>query len=730
MRPPISFLISVTVLGSITVSAQEFDAGSPVLEEIIVTATRREANLQSVPLSVFVITAEAMARLGAASFVDYGRTVPGLTFTDFGVVREKQTIRGISTSTLSEINPTTAMYLDEVAMTTAGGSGVDYNPDPVLVDIARIEVLRGPQGTLFGAGAMGGAIRIISHQPNMSRTEAFVSTTVSSIKNGGPGYELNGMFNMPLNDGRAAIRAVGYHLDNDGFIDNLTTGVRDVNDNEITGGRLSGTILLSDRVSLTGRIIYQDRKSDAISFEDPDDPNRTQNRIEEPNRDVWTNYNLVVNAEFDWGTLVSSTSYTDRTIAADIDVRAFLTTFFGVDNSLISSNRDKVQEFVQEARILSKGDGQFNWLAGIFYQDQDERFNQNFPSPGFDALTGGLASMFGPPDNLFVSRPVSTLEQIALYGEVSYQVTDHLNIVAGMRWFDIERDFEGNSVGLFVGGSLVESGMASETDVTPKFSLSYAASDDLTLYGVAGKGFRSGGVNPTDLSVLVDCQMDLADLGLSTFPTEYDSDSLWSYEFGVKSRWHDGQLQLNSAIYHINWSDIQTSKLLSCGVSFVENAGKAISDGIELEVISRPTDNIDVSVGASYNVAELEDDAPNLGGIAGDPIPGVSRFAANLGVSYYFSAFGEREAFVHADYQHVGSSFSEFDRAIRVKLPGYDMVNLRVGLNTEHWSTALFVNNVFDVRGIITDINDPILGGHFVTATPPRTVGISTTWTY
>jgi len=727
-----SSLIFVVAAGSLTVSAQENVVGneSQALEEIVVTATRREANLQSVPLSVFVVTEEALARLGAASFVDYGRTVPGLTFTDFGILREKQTIRGISTGTLGEINPTTAMYLDEVAMTNAGGHSGAYNPDPMLFDIKRVEVLRGPQGTLFGAGAMGGAVRIITHQPNLSQREGSVGATVSSISNGGPGYQLHGMFNMPLNEGRAAIRAVGYYRDNDGFIDNLTTGVNNVNNNEVTGGRLSGTVLLSDRVSLTGRIIYQDRESNASSFENPDDPDRTQNRIEEPNRDEWTNYNLVVDADFGWGTLVSSTSYLDRTIAADIDVSAFVTTIFSIDVPTTVENRDKIEEFVQEVRILSKGDGQFNWLAGIFYQDQEERFNQNFPSPGFDAQTGGLASMFGFPDDLFVGRPVNTLEQIAIYGEVSYQFTERLDFVAGMRWFDIERDYTGNSAGLFVGGVLMESDTTSETDVTPKFSLSYAASTDLTFYGTAAKGFRSGGVNPTDMSGSAECQMDLADLGLAAFPTEYDSDSLWSYELGVKSRWRDGKLQLNSAVYHIDWSDIQTSKLMSCGVSFIENAGKAVSDGIELELFSRPTENVDVSVGASYNVAELEDDAPNLGGFAGDPIPGVPKFAANVGVSFYFPAFGGRDAFIHGDYQHVGSSFSDFDRTIRVKLPGYDIVNLRVGINTEHWSSALFINNVFDERGIITDINDPILGGHFVTATPPLTVGISTKFSF
>ena len=277
----------------------------------------------------------------------------------------------------------------------------------------------------------------------------------------------------------------------------------------------------------------------------------------------------------------------------------------------------------------------------------------------------------------------------------------------------------------------METGSAHENDVTPKISVTYSATDDLTVYGAAAKGFHAGGINPTDISTgIPQCDADLAALGLTELPPSYDSDSLWSYALGVKSRFQSGRLQVSAAIYHIDWSDIQTSKLLSCGTAFIENAGNAKSDGIELEMISHLTDNLDINLGASYNVAELEDDVPNVGGFAGDPIPGLPRFAANLGVSYYFPVFSDREAFIHADYQHVGSSYSDFDRSIRVKLPGYNMMNLRIGLTSEHWSSALFINNIFDERGILTDINEPIVGGHFVTATPPLTVGISTTWTF
>jgi len=711
-----------------TPSTKEVSIDQRLIEEIIVTATRREADLQSVPLSVYVVTDEALARLGAMNFADYAGTVPGLTFTDSGAGGENQTIRGISTNIWFNENSTTALYLDEVSITNAGGVGGPYNPDPMLVDINRIEVLRGPQGTLFGATAMGGAIRIITNEPNLSKTEGFVDAAISSTKHGSTGYELHGMFNMPLNDGRAGVRAVAYHRAGGGYVDNLGNGQKDVNDNEISGARLTGKLLLSDRATLTGRFVYQDRKSDGTDMEEPDDGPRNQSRLTEPNEDEWAIIDLGLNVDLDWGSLVTSTSFLDRTIDTQADLSGLLDLFFGVSNPLRVVNNENIDEFVQEIRVLSSGENRLNWLAGVFYQHQDQEFNQDFPSPGFDALTGGLASMFGSPDNLFVVRSRSRLEQLALYGELSSQLTDRVEVTAGARWFDIDRDFRANNVGLMWSGGPSESGSAGESGVTPKFSVNFAANDNLTLYGTAAEGFRPGGINPPEVFSTPGCVAELQALGFTEFPVSYDSDSLWSYEIGAKSRLYDGRMNLNVAAYHINWSDMQTSKFLNCGAGFIENVGDAKSDGVEFELVSHPSDSIDIILAASYNEAELDKDVPNLGGVAGDRIPGVPRFTANAGISHFFTLFGDQDAFIHADYQYVGSSFNEFGQAVRQELPSYDLVNFRVGVHTQHWSTAVFLNNVFDERGLLFARSDIL--GDWVTGTRPRVVGISTTWTF
>lgn len=714
--------------GANTPEAQQVAIDSRSIDEIIVSATRREADVQSVPLSVHVITEEDLARLGATGFADYARTVPGLSFTYGGNGGEQQTIRGISTNTWFDINPATAIYLDEVPFTHAGGTATPYNPDPMLVDIKRIEVLRGPQGTLFGASAMSGAIRIITNEPDLSQTEGFIDAEISSTKHGGLGYGVNGMFNMPSANGRAAIRAVAYHRDLDGFIDNVLTGERNVNSTEISGARLSGKFILSDIASLSGRIAYQDRQRDAFDHEEPADGPRRQSRLEESSADEWVNYNLVLDLDFGWSSLISSTSFLDRGVESQADLSGILDLFFGLSNPLWTVVDEDIDEFVQEVRIVSEGENRFNWLAGIFYQDQDKDLAQDFPSPGFDALTGGLASMNGAADNLFVIRQNSTLEQLAVYGELTYRLNDRFEFAAGARWFDIDRNFSSSNTGLLWAGGSSESGAGSESGVTPKFSLSYMTDESITLYATAAEGFRPGGINPPAISGTPACVAELQALGFTEFPISYDSDSLWSYELGAKSRWSDGRMSLNVAVFHIDWSDMQTEKFLNCGVGFVENVGEADSDGIEIEFVSHPSDSLDLVLTANYNEAELSEDVPNLGGVKGDRIPGVPRFSANLGISYYFTALGSHEGYVHADYQYVGNSYSEFDRTIAQELPSYENANLRIGVNTENWSTALFVNNVFDERGILFARGDIL--GDWVTATRPRTIGIGTTWSF
>lgn len=693
---------------------------SPI-EEIIVTATRREADLQSVPLSVTALTSEYLQDLGATGFTDYARVVPGLTFVDPGWAGEQHTIRGVRINPfLPEINPVTALYLDDVPII---GSGILANShaDPLLVDVERVEVLRGPQGTLFGASAMGGAIRIITSQPDPSRAGAYIESAISAMTDGDLGYELHGVVNAPILDDKAAVRAVGYLSYRSGYIDNLNTGRKNVNDKDVTGARISGVYRFSDSVRATGRIAYQKRQSEGTNFENVGLPPRHQFSLPERLEDQWVNYNLIVDADVGFAKLMSSTSYLDRSVDATLDISGFAEAAFGVETPIWTEVPFNDQEFVQELRLTSKNEDRLLWTTGLFYQDFEQDLFQTMPAPGFDELTGGLASAFGLADNLFNGWYSYTLDQIAVYGDLSYDLTPRVEVGAGARWYDIDRDYTSELVGLFAGEPFA-SGAASEQGVAPRFSLSFAAAEDVTVFASAAKGFRWGGINTPEGSNQPECIAELEALGYDSFPTSFSTDSLWSYDLGVKSRWRDGLLQLNVVAYHIDWSDMQTTKYLDCGVFFVQNAGDATSDGMELEMAASLSDQLLLDLTAQYGKAKLAEDVPSLGASAGDRIPGVPRFTGSMGLRYDFEAFGHA-AFVRADYQHVGKSYSDFNPATRHELPAYDLANLRVGLDSERWLVTLFAHNLFDEQGL-TGLEDSNIR-YVVMTTTPREIGVS-----
>lgn len=705
-------------------------ARADAIEEITVTATRRETRLQSAPPAVHAISDEELRRAGVLNFADYARTVPGLTFTDGGTGGEKQTIRGISISPWFEINSGTAVHFNEVPLTSPGGTtGPPFNPDPSLIDIERIEVLRGPQGTLFGAGSMGGAIRIISKAPDPRESTAEAGVALSSTTDGEIGYGLYGIVNAPAGNNGAALRAVLYQDDLGGFIDNVASGGDDVNNRRTRGARLTGSARVADGASVTAYVLYQDRHSGGLTHEEPLLGERKQDRSGEEIADEWLNYSVKVDLDFDWGQLMSSTSYLDRSVDTTADVSFFLRAFFGLDGQLNVINGEEIGEFVQEVRLVSDAEDGRGWIAGVFYQDTRQDISQDFPSPGFDGLTGGLASMFGPPDNLFVRRETYSLRQLALYGEVSHRLTDRAELLAGARWYDIDRHYTANNTGLlFVMGQQQEAQSAGDSGVIPTIAMSYRAGDEWSLFGRASTGFRPGGTNPRGPVSSAACALELQELGFAEPPTGYASDDVVSYEIGARYSAVDGRTRLNAAFYHVDWSDMQTQKFLNCGAGFVENAGDADSDGVELELVTLPHDNVEVFVSGSYTRAELSEDVPNLGGVTGDRLPGVPRLAARAAVEFAYPALDSGAMLWRADLQYVGDSYMGFDRSTSRRLPAHWIMNASATVLRDGWSATLFIDNAADETAAIF-INDNVLG-EWQTPIRPRTFGLRLNWQF
>jgi iron complex outermembrane receptor protein len=715
-------------------SSELSTAESPFLDEIIVTATRRKTLLSDVPASVHVKTAEELRELNAYDFHDYARTVPSLSFTDSVAGGATPVIRGVQTNTLLESTPTTAIYLGEVPITAVPNPlTVHYAPDPGLVDIDRIEVLRGPQGTLFGSNALGGAMRIFPAEPDPGGVDAFWEAGVENVTDGDFGYRLSGMINTPVLDDRGAVRGVAYLRKVGGFVDNINSGADDVNNRTTRGLRLSAMYELNDRWDVAGVVMQQNTEWDGNTIENLPSQPRKQDQLFTPGSDDLSIYGLRVDGAFDWGAFRSITSWYERDVDARADFRdvvelflSFLTDLDPVpENSTVLYEQTDTTQFVQELRFVSNEEGRFNWVAGAFYQDVELNPDQDFPSPGFDAATGGLAADAGSPDNLTVFRGTYTLEQIALYGEGTYAPTDKLALAIGLRQFWIKRSETNIGIGwLFPSGA--ENVSADESGLTPSISLGFRPNEWTRIYARAAEGFRPGGTNPQSFFDSGICQDDLAELGLDDAPAGYSSDSVWSYELGLYASSRDGRYRFSGAVYHLDWSGIQSIKELDCGNRFIENAGNATVNGTELEVTAMPLDDLIISAGVAYLRAELAQDSPNFLASEGDRIPGVPEFTANLTAQWYFRRSGNWESYLQAAYSYVGNSFTDFNQAFADEIPSYSMTRIAVGMASDVWSVDLFVNNLFDERGVT---NIVFAGGDpWEMTSRPRTIGVVVKW--
>jgi len=732
VRHIVSVFLTVTdicmpIMGqSAELACGENDADNPAcdqsrLEHVIVTATRRESLVEQVPASVTALSGDRLEEMGALGFEDYARSVPGLSFTDAGFGGQKYVIRGISTDTFSESRAATSVYLDETPITDGSFSMLSYSPNPLLVDIDRVEVLRGPQGTLFGSGSMGGAIRIITNQPNVLETGGFVEAGLSTTAHGGPGYDLQAMLNMPLSGHRAAVRAVGYYQNLDGWIDNTSLGAGNVNDNRTAGLRVAALWEGAERLTVNAKVAYQDRKSHGNGFDQGNPPWTQQRLVPEPNSDEWSLLNLDIHYRFDWGRLTSVTSWLGRTIRQEADGKAVysapaITTVTGTYDG-------EQQDFVQEFRLQSDGDKQFDWLLGLFYQDQDNRLHHELEVPGFDERTGGYAAAFGTPDRLLVAQSDRPTKQTAAFGDVIYRFSERWEATLGGRWFHFNYASDSSTIGPLAGAGRFQKTRASESGFTPRLGLSYLSGDELMLYGTISGGYRPGGNNETVFDNWPECRPFLDVLGLTGVPPAYESDSLWSYELGIKSGWLRQRVNLNAAFFYQDWSDMQTPATLPCGAQWVQNAGKATSKGAEVELVAWPARDVEIRLNGAWTDARLDEDVILLGGREGDRIPGVPEYAFGGSLTWFFNAFLDTNGSIRVDYQYVGSSPNGYSFFISPnEIPSYSLVNLRLGLGKDRWNLALYLDNLFDERAIITVHDVP---EHWVVTARPFTVGIS-----
>ncbi|MBU4061801.1 TonB-dependent receptor [Hyphomonas sp.] len=725
--------------------AQEQSTATDVarMDAIIVTAQKREQSLSDVPMSITAISDEDLTLLGADNFAEYAMTVPGLGYSSVGTFgnrgQRQINLRGISSNVGSS---TVGYYIGETPIRFV---------DPRLFDISRIEVLRGPQGTLYGAGSMGGTIRLIPAAPDLGSFAAEADGTYSNTRYGEANYAGNLMVNLPLVEDKLAVRGVFFYNNDGGYIDNRTPetqplpsfmvsdsadtlidNVDNYNDEKAAGYRIALAIQPTENVTITPSVFHQKLEADAWTTSVKEAGELTSNFLEmSPHSEDFTLYDLTAEIDLGWAQLASSTSYTDYDLFLTEPFDRILAGAMGLPFAYVAPYRsyDEREVFVQEARLTSNGEGKFNWLIGAFYQQEDQNTRQRYVAPDInDDLFGGFPAI--PNGDLFIFDAERSEEQVALFGEASYALTDRLTATVGLRWFDLSSDRYAVSDGVFNGGQTITDVSVSEHGTTPKFLLSYKATDDALVYSSVSKGFRPGfGYVKPPPGI---CDADLAAVGITSADGQVDSDNLWAYEVGGNTKLFNGAVFVSGAAYVNKWKNLQQSiDLPTCGFTVTENAGEAESKGFELEISASPVEGLDLDLGLGYVDAELTKSAPGLGAAEGDRLVFVPDWSVSAGLTYARPISEKIEAFLHADYQYSGDMNFNFDPSVPDlhSRKAFDIAGARIGLRGKRWETSLFVENAFDERPTLGNIRF-LTSGTLTYTRRPRTIGVNFSVTY
>jgi len=707
-------------------------------------------------MSITAITEVDLEKRAATQFFDYASSIPNLSFgysgggQSAGFASSRQVaIRGIAG------DGTTAFYIDDTP--------VPVSIDPQAVDVAQIEVLRGPQGTLYGSLSMGGTLRVMTEQPNPEKVEILAHGSVSDTDHAAKAnYQTDGSLNLPLIDDKLAIRFSGYHEELGGYFKRYAedTGetFNNIGQTTTSGGQVAMLWKITDDLSVTPRVIYQRTDLNGLPFSTVNynaaslspiiirPTSLTQDQlfnIPESSSDQWTLSSLVLKYHQPFGTFVFSTSDFNRTTTDIEDQTLAVSQVFGIaplPTSISDYNHPRIQ--TDELRFASTFSGPFQLVSGLYYAHTNTS-GVGFPPnyiPGLNAATGGI---YGTDLSYYYNNGRDVQIETAPYAEANYDITDHWRATAGIRATRIESVLGPVTAdGIANGGpTTVAQTSTTQTTITPKYSLQYRFSPDNQVYATVAKGFRpgspSGGQVPQDA-----CGADLAALGLKSGNIgPVQPDTVWSYELGEKTSWLDKRLTVDFDVFRIDWDKIQQTVLLACGFSFDANAGAARSQGAELDINARVLDDLTLQLSGGYDDAKFTETVPGVLFRAGDLIPQVPRVSAAFDADYEFQISGDLSAFANADYRYVGSSWSTNNAltnpttgaVIPLIRPSYRIADLRGGVKYGKTEYALFIKNLTNEYANLSDTTAVSLqatGQSRVAISPPRTIGLEFRYRY
>jgi iron complex outermembrane recepter protein len=781
--------LMVLWLAPALVRAADADSGAAapaegtVLEEITVTAEKRTSTVQDTPISITAVSGATLAERGIVDFATLAGETPGISMRQNGPGQTEFEMRGMTSS--GGNSPTVGFYLDDVPMTSpAQAQNGKVVIDPSLYDLNRAEMLRGPQGTLYGAGSMGGTVKLITNQPDTQAFHASGEAVTSDTTGGGFNYTINGMLNLPLIDNQLALRLVGTDSHTSGWIDRIALSDFPLSDptgfirgnvlgaqvqadhsqsnaEHLSGGRATLLWKVTDDFTLTPTVFYQRITQDGPSAYDSVPGTMAHYQpfdIAEPYSDKFTLGALTANYHASGFDLTSVTArwtrtstqtqdtsesfenpYTCITIAPDCGQLPFYGPNGVGTGPVVGTETDPSSQFSEELRIASTGDGPLRGVAGVFYSDFKSQWQLNTQSQ--NNLSYVDFSNFTTPaatTTVWGLNEPANIKQWAVFGEGTWAITPAFKATAGLRFFSYTSDLSMYFAGW---GSPLGGATPSTTDVSqsskgvdPKFNLSYEFSDDLMVYATAAKGFRPGGGNqplpnfpPPNAP---------ANFGYTAWPKTYDSDSLWSYEVGEKARFLDRHLIVNASVYYEDWTQIQLEEL-PFGYPLFDNAGNAKIYGGELEFQALLGGGFTLSASGAYTHATL-DPGPHYtivlqGQAVGDPastvVPDVPKYTANVGLDYFHTLNGSLSLVARADYTYTGQRYDlvAINQGQLWSLPGYALTNLRLGVKSEDWNVSLFCTNVANNHPALENMTALNLANpdfNRVITSQPRTIGL------
>ncbi len=731
------------------------------LEEIIVTAQKREESMQSVPVAIQALGSARLQELNVSSFEDYVRFLPSVSFQTFGPGFAQVYMRGVVSGgdgNHSGSQPSVGIYLDEQPITTIQGA-----LDVHMYDIERVEALAGPQGTLFGASSQSGTLRIITNKPDPDAFAAGYGLEGNYLSEGDAGYLAEGFVNLPLSE-NAAVRLVGWARHDAGFIDNVagtrtypTSGITvdnsgvakdDYNDVDTFGARAALRLDLNESWTVTPALMAQRQEANGTFGFDPNVGDLEVSHLyPDTSDDKWVQAALTVEGKLANLDVVYAGAYLDRDVETDLDYSdysfwydsccAYGNYWYDDDGALVVGQyiqgQDDYSRQSHEIRLSSAADQRLRFTAGLFYQRQEHGIEQNYK---VDNLAASL-SVTGWEDTLWLTQQDRVDVDYAVFGELYYDITDKLTATAGLRYFWTDNSLKGFfGYGAGYSGSTGEAACTlrepngadgpdfngapclnldksvEEDDYAPKFSLSYKLTDDKMVYATYAEGFRPGGINRR-----------------GTLPP-YLSDWLTSYELGWKTTWADNRLRFNGAFFMQNWDDFQFSLLGQNGLTEIKNAAEADINGVEADVMWAVTDGLSLTAAVSWLDSELGkpycgyvdpntnrpvatnpcpvfDDDGNVVGSQdpeapkGTQLPVMPEFKGNLTARYAFP-IATFDSYVQGAVVYVGerrSDLRDAENSIVGDMGSYTTVDLAAGLGSGNWKVELYVANVADERG-------------------------------